>query len=220
MRGMGRNEAVAARLSGRAGRWGAPASAAAGILWLLVWLHQRATHGATAENEERLVLGLTWMDSAKFLVVPLILVGIGLAALHARRARPGLLGRAGFVVTMAGLALMAVGAAVQFWTFPWGSYAVGFDEPRPKGGGIVQALGSLAFTVGLVVFNADLVRGRVMPIWAAPVLVMGALTTFFLTPAIWVPAAAWLLLARVLWSRPGPAHRTGQASEPSRTASP
>ena len=44
---------------GRLIRLGVPASVGASILWMLVWLHQRATHGATEENEERILFGLT-----------------------------------------------------------------------------------------------------------------------------------------------------------------
>ncbi len=193
-------------LSRGLGRWGGPASVTAGVLWLLVWLHQRQTHGPTAENEERLYLGLTWLDSGKFLVVPLILLLVGLAGLYVRRRPPGMLGGIGFVVTGAGLVGLIMGTALEFWFFPWGSYAVGFDAPGPHQiGGPIQPISTLVFTVGLIVLNIDLVRARVMPLWAAPVLVLGGLATFFLTPANWLPGVAWLLLGLVLWSRRGEA---------------
>ncbi len=181
----------------RLNRAGGPASVAAGFLWLLVWLHQRQTHGPTQENEELIFLGVTWLDSAKFLILPLI----AMVSLYMRRERPGLLGKAGFTVTVTGLVFMIVGVALEFWSFPWGSYAVGFEAPLPWIGGLIQAPSTLVFTIGLIVFNIDLVRAKVMPVWAAPVLVLGGLTTFFLTPVNWLPGLAWLLLGSILWSR-------------------
>ncbi len=184
----------------RLNRAGGPASVAAGFLWLLVWLHQRQTHGPTQENEKLIFLGITWLDSAKFLVLPLILLLIAMVSLYMRRERPGLLGKAGFVVTVTGLGGLSLGTALEFWSFPWGSYAVGFEAPLPWIGGLIQALSTLVFTIGLIVFNIDLVRAKVMPVWAAPVLVLGGLTTFFLTPVNWLPGLAWRLLGSIPWS--------------------
>ena len=192
-------------------RLGAPASVAAGLLWLVVWFHQRLTHGLTSENEERVSLGLTWLDSGKFLVIPLILLLIGLVSLYGLRERPGVLGRIGFVVTVVGLCSMIVGTAAQFWPFPWGSYAVGFEATLPSWGGIIQALSTLVFTIGLFVFSIDLVRAGVMPGGVVPVLFFGGITTFWLTPSSFVPGLAWLVLGLVLWWR-----RDRAAERPSR----
>ncbi len=186
--------------SSKLDRLGGPAAMAAGILWLLVWLHQRATHGATQENEERILLGLTWKDSAKFMVLPMLLLLVGMVSLYARRRHPGLLGRTAFIVTVLGLVGMIVGTAIQFWFFPWGSYKVGFDAPGPQVGGAPQAISTLVFTAGLIVLNVDLVRAKVVPWWATPLLVLGGLVTFFLTPVNWLPGIAWLLLGLLLWS--------------------
>jgi len=126
---------------------------------------------------------------------------IGIVSLYGLRERPGLLGRIGFIVTVVGLGSMIVGTAAQFWPFPWGSYAVSPEAGLPRVGGILQGLSTLVFTVGLILFNIDLVRARVMPVWVAPILVLGGLATIFLTPTFLLPGLAWLLLGFVLWSR-------------------
>lgn len=90
------------------------------------------------------------------------------------------------ILTFGGLGFLIIATELEFWTFPFGSYEVTFEEARGLAGSdaraMIQAVASLVFTLGLIVLNLDLVRARVIPIWAALVLIMGGLATVFLTP--------------------------------------
>ena len=99
----------------------------------------------------------------------------------------------------AALAALIVGTALEFWSFPWGSYAQTFDEPLPRYGGVVQTLASFALTLGAVLLAVALGRGRVLPVWTGLVLVAGAMTTFYLTPVLPFPGLAWLALGAYFW---------------------
>ncbi len=153
-------------------------------------------------NRKEVVLGLTWMDAGKLLVASFLLFLVGALALGRRLPRPGRLARAGLLLTVSGLALLALGTALQFWTFPWGSYAgeaARFDDPVPRYGGIAQALASVLYTVGIALFAASLVQQRVLAWWAGLLLVLTGPTSFFLTPVLPVVGLAWLVVGLVLW---------------------
>jgi hypothetical protein len=193
-------------------RWGGIASLVAGALWLLVWAHQQEAHGRTQVNEMNLVAGLTWMDTGKFIVPILLLVFVGLASLYHRVERPGRVGQVGAGATTVAMALLIVATAFEFWTFQWGSYAVTFEEATGFAGsndsGAFQALASLVLTIGIAILSVGLVRARVAPIWFAPVLIFGALTTVYLSPVFWMPGVVWIVLGLVLL-RPAPSRPTG-----------
>jgi hypothetical protein len=186
-------------------RWGGPAAVAGGLLWMLVWAHGLTAHGPTQVNEKEVVLGLTWMDSGKALSACFLLFLVGAVAVWARIEHPGPLGQTALAFTVLGLVLLALGAGLQFWTFPWGSYAdeaARFDSGAPRYGGIVQALGSTVYTAGVLLLAVTLVRRRAPMWWVGPLLLVTGPASFFLTPVLPFAGLAWLLVGIVLWRMP------------------
>lgn len=189
----------------------------AGVLWLTVWAHQMAAHGRTQDNEMNMSLGLTWMDSGKFLVLAFLLLIPGILLIGKRTLGPGAEAtRRKATIVVGILCLAALGTALEFWFFDWGSYAETFES---KGGittiGIaLQALFSaLLLSIALIAFGVAAARRSAMPYWLAAVLVMGSLATVFITPVFIVPGLSWLVFG--LWllfrGRQRPAERGAAA---------
>lgn len=181
--------------SSRAGKY----AATAGAIWLLLWFHQAKTHGLSAMNERRFLLGATWMDSGKFYVVVFVL--LLLWAVHVFRARPtsGVVARVVFGLLCGSLVVLAIATAIEFWPFPFGSYRLSFEQSSlARAGGSVQSVTTLIFALSLIPFGTGLALEKVTPWWLVPITVIAAFAGFFLTPSNFVPAVGWVMVGATL----------------------
>jgi hypothetical protein len=174
----------------------------AGLIWLLLWFHQSQTHGFSEDNERKLFVGATWMDSGKFYVVVYALLLLCVIFLFRARSHSSPFTKAVFALVTGSLAIVSVGTVIQFWPFPFGSYELSFEQsPLARVGGIVQALATLAFALTLVPFGIGLVRERVIHWWLIPLMVIAAISGFFLTPANFIPGVGWIAVGVALLAR-------------------
>ena len=159
-----------------AARAAALPSVAAGLLWLTAWTHLLATHGTGQVNEQRIALGLTWLDSGRLTAPALLLAAVAVWML-VRECADGAVRMAGSLA-VAGLAIAATGAALGFWTQPIGTY-VGVSRAGgiAATGGLLAMAGSLAVAVGLVAVGATAGRAGIVPGVVAVLLGISGIAT-------------------------------------------
>lgn len=180
-------------------RKGGLAAALGGVFWissaLLTASKPRGCIGDECEFRTMREGGA--LDSMLFLLA-LLLFAVGTAALVARlrnAGRLGRLGRVGLIVAATGAALGAAGMILNIWD---SSLVPAFIIP-----------GLLAVIVGFVLLAVAVLRGGVLPRWAAVLLVVGALAMLGFNDQNWqalmaIPfGIAWMAVGYALWSGAG-----------------
>lgn len=187
----------------RAG-WAGIAAQAAGVLWVLQWAHVLVTHGPGEHDGRGLWLGLTWMDSAKFLAIAYLLL---IPAVRYIASRPAIARRRGAVMagrlTVAALVVAAAATTVEFRLWEWRTYSGSFDGASSSlwvAGPIRLITSAVVLSVGFAVLGVAGARARVLPVWLPPLLVVAALSTVFiggplppLAGLVWLALGGWLL---------------------------
>lgn len=192
-------------------RWGGLAAAIGGLLWALFPLGEVfvSTHDTQPGTPAHLAAeAVDWLMA----VVPLLLLIVGLAALHTLHRRDyGRLGHAGFFVCFAGLALMFVGNGVEVASLT-------FSGSESDVGHTFFLLGFLALLIGCVPLGIAIVRprrdfswriGGLLLVAALPLGILFGSVGGIISPetdlgfwaAITVPyGVAWTLLGYALFS--------------------
>ena len=186
---------------------GAVSAILGGVIWLLLWIHFSLTHGLTQDNMKGLLFGLTWIDSDKLVVIPMLLFMLGLVSLRAwQRESTSRLGTAGYVIALVCSPLVIIGQALLYWRVPWGYY-----PPEDywsnlfafQVGVYLTFLLTPVLSLGLVLFGVDIMRRKPLPHGNALPLLLGILlfTLPFLRDMVhaWLFGLGWGVLGYVLW---------------------
>jgi hypothetical protein len=130
---------------------------------------------AAANQADESVFGLTHFDYDRWVIFPLLLTMVGVAALHRfQSVEYGRLGRVGFKTTMTGYVLLVSGEVWVHLLF------VPFGHPLRFVGGNLLLLGLVGVIAGWAIWGMASLGSKSLPSWAAPVPLVIAL--------VWVSA--------------------------------
>ena len=147
------------------------------ILWALHLLARdfifAFTHGTTEAAMGLTFLGLT-SSQYSVLWTPFSLLGlVGIAGLYAQISpRISRLGKAGFLVTLVGLAFSFIAAVMQFWILDVDKY---FHSPLVYGGWLLSIVSAFVFTAGLILAGIDIQKTNALPRARSLILIVGIL---------------------------------------------
>jgi hypothetical protein len=133
-------------------RWGAVGSVVGGILWVVLFAGHTFAHGSTQTPREATVLGLSSLDFLRLLAIPPLLFMWGLWSARATQTAPlRPLGRAGYFVSLTGLAMVALGVVLETWIV---DPSLDFSHPFVQGGSILFLFGLFpTLTIGMILFG-------------------------------------------------------------------
>lgn len=183
------------------------------VIWLLLWIHFLFTHGTTDFDMQGLSFGLTWLDSDKFVVVPLLLFMLGLVSLRAWQSEStSRLGTTGYLIALVCSSTAILGQALLYWAVPWGSYPPESYWSNPFTARVAVPLAILSVPVlslGLILLGIDILRRKPLPRGNALPLLLGIalLTTPWLRDTVHAVlfGLGWGVFGYILWAS---AHQT------------
>ena len=139
-----------------------------GVLWLAVWVHYLAAHGASNVDHNRTPLGLSWYDTSRVLVVSLLLVVYVVGTV---RLDHGWVARVSRYGALVGYSVAALGIVVAIGVTEWGSTTLDLT-----GSGVALiALGTAVGGISTIVYGREAVRGGLLPRGSGLPLSLGVL---------------------------------------------
>lgn len=181
-------------------RWSGPAAMLGGLLWIIgSVIHASKPRGCIAEEcafrpmrESGALDGILTLLSLLLFAVAVT----GLVMLARRSGRFGVVGKIGVIIGAAGVVLLVIASLIQSIFFG-GDFLLMPYFVIP---------GLLAMVVGFVLLGLAILRSRVLPRWAAALLIIGALAMLASNEQtarvlLTIPlGVAWVAVGYVLWS--------------------